>query len=119
MRHKQSVQLSRKMSNLFFAKVHKIENEVILAVCDSELSGTRFRHNGVTIRVTEYFYGSEDYYESEIISMFTSATQINAMGERVTNLLIREGIVHPDSVLWMEHPKIGKVGHVISMGVSE
>ena len=107
------------MTEQFFAKIHKIENEVLVAICDTELSGSKFRHNGVTIRISEYFYGTEDYYESEILSLLTGATQINVMGKRITELLIKEEIIHPDSVLWMELPDGSPVGHAITVGASQ
>lgn len=99
----------------FIAKIHRMNQEIILAVCDKDLLGERLFHNGVPITVSRYFYGEESYYPSELINLLKSATQINAIGVEIIQLMIEEEVINPDSVLWIDSDK-SKVGHVISVG---
>lgn len=84
----------------------------MIAICDEEILGKSLKHNGATIVVQERFYGKDTYEEDEVLMELKAFTQLNVIGEKITNLLIKNRIVHPASVLWIEHDGI-KIGHVM------
>jgi len=88
----------------YYAKIHQYDNEKLLAICDQELMGTKFEHNDITLTVRPSFY--------EVLIEAKNATSLNVMGKRACELLIREGYVHPDIVMWIK-TEDQTIGHVI------
>lgn len=96
----------------FYVKTYQDGNERLLAVCDSEIRDEVLIHNGVKIRVKGEFYGSDLYSAHDLLSEIPKSTSINAFGTNICNLLIKEKIIHPATVLWITHGD-RKVGHAI------
>ena len=96
----------------FYFKIYQNGSEKIAAICDEEISGKSFTHNGVRINVKREFYGKELFEKDEILLELTSCTSINAFGERVCSILVESNIAHPKSILWISDGD-NKIGHVI------
>ncbi len=87
-------------------KIYRIEKEVLVAVCDSELVGNTYTSGDFRIEVKEEFYGKDEVGEDEVAGALKNATIANITGERAVKLAIRIGIVEKDNVL-----KIGDCWH--------
>lgn len=70
---------------MFCYKIHKKENNIILAVCDSELLGKKFEENNLQLFVKKDFY-YENKTRDEIIKIFDKANIINLVGKRIIKL---------------------------------
>jgi hypothetical protein len=87
-------------------KVYRVEKEVLVAVCDSELVGKTYSAGDFRIEVKEEFYGKEDVGEDEVKGALESATIANITGEKAVKLAIKLGIIDKENVL-----KIGECWH--------
>ena len=99
----------------YFLKIYKDGSERLVAVCDRNIIGKSFEYNGVTIGVSDKFYGKMDYTEEEVIQEILRSSSINAMGKDICNLLIKMNLVHPATVIWFDADG-DKIGHVIVVG---
>lgn len=90
-----------------YLKVYRVSGEVMVALCDEDLLGSKFSSRGLTLHVNPEFYGGELVGEEEAIEALKSATIANIVGVKSVELALREGIVHEDSVVY-----IGGVPHV-------
>jgi|Deesub1362A_J573_1020465.scaffolds.fasta_scaffold00728_3 hypothetical protein len=84
---------------MFRMKVYRVEREILVAVCDSELIGREFEEGELRIEITENFYGSEEVGEDEVKKALNMATIANISGERAVKLAISMGIVDGNNVL--------------------
>ena len=96
----------------FRAKLHQVKNEKLIAICDAEIVGKTFLHNGVKITIQERFYGDMEYSLDELLVELRSASSYNIMGARICKILVELDLVHPDTILWFGDDN-HQVGHVI------
>ena len=104
------------MQEEFYLKVHKINNELLMAICDKEHLNCNFSHNGIRIHISEHFYGSIGFTTDEVVKKAKQATQINAVGNKIVNLLASKLLISTETILWMKDDSGKKVGHVITIG---
>lgn len=90
----------------FRMKVYRVEREVVVAVCDSDIVGKTFREGEVKIEVKESFYGDVDVDEEDVRRALKVATIANITGKRAVKIAIEMGIVDESNVL-----KIGECWH--------
>ena len=83
----------------FFAKVYRIEKEVMLAACDSGVYGKSFEAGGVVVEVSKEFYGTKSYDKDGIIPVMEEATILNLVGKRIIDLAIESGMIEKGSVI--------------------
>jgi hypothetical protein len=91
---------------MFRMKIYRVGEEVLVAVCDSDIVGKRFEEKGLKIEINENFYGIEEVREEEVKKALLEATIANISGERAVKLAISIGIVEEGNVL-----KIGNCWH--------
>ncbi|ELY59445.1 hypothetical protein C491_06533 [Natronococcus amylolyticus DSM 10524] len=72
---------------------------LLVAVCDADVLGERFEGDGVTLEVTEKFYGGEAVDEAAVVDSLARATVANIVGTRAVDLAIEEGFVDEANVL--------------------
>ncbi len=85
-----------------YIKFHKMGEEVILAACDKELLGKKFKEGIVVLYVKESFYKGELVDEEGLKNAMKYATIMNLVGERCVKIAIEEGYVDEDMVLYVE-----------------
>ena len=73
--------------------------EIIVAVCDIELLGEKFREGEKRIEIYKSFYGGTAIEEDELKAYLEMATIINLVGERAVEKAIQLGYVDPEKVL--------------------
>ncbi len=74
-------------------------NDLIVTVCDEELLGMVFREGDKVLDISNDFYGGELVDENEVVTVIREASILTLVGERAVNIAIREGLIHPESVL--------------------
>lgn len=80
-------------------KVYDMGNEVLVAVCDSDIVGQRFKEEGLQIEVNENFYGEQEVEEEEVRRALKRATIANLSGKKAVELAIDYGMVDESNVL--------------------
>ena len=77
-----------------FLKVHHSPGTGdIVAVCDRDLLNTTLRHGELSLRVSEWFYGTCPASEEVVAEALKKAGNINLIGKRAVRLAIDLGLV--------------------------
>ncbi|WP_137284229.1 DUF424 domain-containing protein [Halorussus salinisoli] len=75
---------------------------LLVAVCDDDVLGETFEDDGVSLTVTEEFYGGDEVDEQAVVNSLTRASVANLVGSEAVELAIREGFVDEENVLDVE-----------------
>jgi hypothetical protein len=86
-------------------KIYRAGKEVVVAACDAELLGKKFRSGRLKIEVND-FYRGELVSESHFEKMLSDMTIGNFVGERTIGICTAMDLVDKRNVL-----TIGKVKH--------
>ena len=90
----------------------KIGNNVLLAICDTEILGKTLREGKIVFNVKEEFYKGARVAIEEAVDMITNSTIVNMVGKNIVQKAIEKGYVHPEAVLNIEgvpHAQIVKM----------
>ncbi len=90
-----------------FMKIHKTEQDIILAACDEELAGKTFRDGVAKIDVSEIFYKGQQVDGAGLSERMKDVSIMNLVGDEVIAVAIQEGYVTEGDVIL-----IGGVKHV-------
>jgi len=83
----------------FFAKLYRVEKDVMVAACDSEVHGRCFEEGEVVLEVGKKFYGTEAYDRDGIIPLLKEATMLNLVGKQIIGLGIELGLLDEKNVM--------------------
>lgn len=85
-----------------YLKVYKIDNEVMVAVCDEKYLGKEFSDGNARLEVTEKFYGRTPASCAEVTAALHEATIANLVGEESVACAIDAGIIEASHVIYVE-----------------
>jgi len=71
---------------------------LLVAVCDDDVLGETFEDDGVSLTVTEEFYGGESVDEEAVVESLARASVANIVGTEAVDLAIREGFADEANV---------------------
>jgi hypothetical protein len=83
-------------------RVYRQGKEVLIAVCDYEILGKRFKEGKLQLEVSSDFYGQELATLAEVEEALARATVANFAGCRAVEHAIRLGYVERENVLCIE-----------------
>ncbi|NEU55317.1 DUF424 domain-containing protein [Halorussus sp. MSC15.2] len=75
---------------------------LLVSVCDDDVLGETFEDDGVSLTVTEEFYGGDEADEQTVVDSLARASVANLVGTEAVELAIREGFVDEANVLDVE-----------------
>lgn len=88
---------------MFCYKIHESGGMRILAIADKDAVGKKVMHKGVEISVEKDFYFERESSRKEILRIvkkfIRGNSHINAIGNEIVQLLVKEKIVDEDSVV--------------------
>lgn len=85
-----------------YMKKYETERQLIVAVCDKEIIGKKFKEGELTLRLEPSFYKGADASESEIKEALSCATIANIAGEKAIACAVECGCIEPDTVIFIE-----------------
>jgi len=104
--------LRKKRVDMFSYNLFRQGGERLLAVCDESVLGKTFTGGDIEITVSDFYRGKK-CGEKEILRIAKQSTIINAVGNKITGLLIKNRLVDESSVL-----NIGGVPHAQVVSVT-
>lgn len=87
------------MNMMFRMKVYNLGRETLVAVCDSDIVGQKFKEEDLQIEIKENFYGEQEVEEDDVKKALKEATIANLSGKKVVKLAINHGVVEESNVL--------------------
>jgi hypothetical protein len=84
-------------------KIHKTQDgKKIVAVCDEDLIGKKFKEGNIRLDLSSDFYNGEKKSEEETKKIFDDAYVVNIVGEKAVNLGKKAGIVLEDNIIYVK-----------------
>ena len=85
--------------NKMYVKVHKSEDKEIVAVCDEDLIGKKFKDKNLILDISKEFYKGEKRNENETLAIMERANILNIAGKKSINLALKNGIILKQNII--------------------
>jgi hypothetical protein len=85
-----------------YMKKYDTEGQLIIAVCDKNIIGKKFREGELVLRLDEGFYKGEDVWEEEVKAALPSATIANIAGKKSIACAVECGCIDPENIIFIE-----------------
>lgn len=85
-----------------YMKQYDTERHLIVAVCDKEIIGKKFKEGELTLKLEPSFYIGTDASESEVKEALSCATIANIAGEKAIACAVECGCIDADTVIFIE-----------------
>jgi uncharacterized protein len=85
-----------------FMKKYEVDGKVIVAVCDRNIIGKKFKEGNLVLKLDESFYKGCEASEDEIKEALVCASIANIAGERSIACAVGCGCVDPDTVIYID-----------------
>ena len=85
-----------------FMKRYDTDGKVIVAVCDKDLIGKKFREGNLVLKLDGSFYKGCEACEDEIKEALACASIANLAGKRSIACAVRCGCIDPDTVIYID-----------------
>ena len=95
-------------------KVHRNDENIILAVCDKEIIGKRFVEKDMQLDLTSNFYKGKEVSDDKLCYLIKKAYIVNLVGNKSVQFGIKEGIISEDHVI-----TIKKIPHAQAVIIRE
>jgi hypothetical protein len=83
----------------YYVKVYRVQNEVLVAVCDASIHGRVFEEGELILDIKKEFYGEEEFTEEQVAVFLKEATIANIAGEGAIAIAVKLGIIDEENVL--------------------
>lgn len=85
-----------------FMKKYDTDGKVIVAVCDRDILGKKFKEGNLVLKLEESFYKGREVCEDEIKEALGCASIANIAGERSIACAVSCGCIDPDTVIYID-----------------
>jgi len=85
-----------------FMKKYDTDGKVIVAVCDRDILGKKFKEGNLVLKLDESFYKGSEAREDEIKEALTCASIANIAGEKAIACAVGCGCIDPDTVIYID-----------------
>jgi hypothetical protein len=85
-----------------FMKKYDTDGKVIVAICDKDIIGKKFKEGNLVLKLEESFYKGCEACEDEIKEALVCASIANIAGERSIACAVGCGCVDPDTVIYID-----------------
>ncbi len=85
-----------------YIKKYDTEGHIIVAVCDRNILGKKFREGKLVLKLDSSFYKGDEANEIDVKDALLSATIANIAGEKAIACAVECGCIDPDVVIFIE-----------------
>lgn len=85
-----------------YMKKYDTDGKLIVAVCDTEILGKKFKEGKLVLKIEENFYKGEEVCENEVKEALSCANIANITGERAIACAVECGCIDPDVVIFID-----------------
>ena len=85
-----------------YMKRYDTDGHVIVAVCDSDILGKKFKDGKLVLKLDESFYKGEEVGDNDVKEALCCATIANIAGSRSIACAVECGCIEPDTVIFID-----------------
>ena len=87
---------------IMFMKKYDADGQVVVAVCDRDILGKKFRDGKLVLKLDDVFYKGDEATEKEVKDALSCATIANISGKRSIACAVECGCIDPDNVIFID-----------------
>ncbi len=84
---------------MIYVKVYRTGAEVLVAACDQEIIGMKFREGELIVWAKESFYKGDLVTRGELVQLLRSCTIANLVGEEAVSAGLEAGILDEENII--------------------
>ncbi len=85
-----------------YMKKYDTEGQLIVAVCDNDIIGKKFKEGELVLKLDEGFYKGDDVWDEEVKAALLDATIANIAGEKSIACAVECGCIDPDNIIFIQ-----------------
>jgi hypothetical protein len=85
-----------------YMKKYDTEGHSIVAVCDRNIIGKKFKEGKLVLKLDSSFYKGDEVNKTAVKEALSSATIANIAGEKAIACAVECGCIDPDAVIFIE-----------------
>ncbi len=85
-----------------YMKKYDTEQQIMVAVCDRNIIGKKFKEGELILKLEENFYKGDEVSDQEVKEALLSATIANIAGEKAVACAVACGCIDPETVIFIE-----------------
>ncbi len=89
-------------SSKIYMKKYDTDGHVVVAVCDANILGKKFKEGNLVLKLDECFYKGNESSENEVKFALSLATIANIAGETSIACAVECGCIDPDTVIYID-----------------
>jgi len=82
-----------------YLKIHKTEENIVIAVCDENLIGKSFKEKNCKLEITERFFKGKRHGEKDVVEILKTVNNANIVGEKAIKAALKAGIIEEEGVM--------------------
>lgn len=82
---------------MFWSKIHKIENQLVIAICDKDLINKKLE-----IDLNKNFFCEQEIDEKKAIELMINSDIGNLFGEKITELAAGKGLIDLKNIILID-----------------
>ncbi len=83
-------------------KKYDTEGQIIIAVCDKNIIGKKFKEGELVLKLDEGFYRGNEVCETDVKEALACATIANITGEKSIACAVDSGCIDPETILLID-----------------
>ncbi len=95
-----------------YMKKYDTEGQLIVAVCDKNIIGKKFKEGILVLKLDECFYKGDEASQDEVKEALSSATMANIAGEKSIACAVECGCIDPDAIIFIEGIPHAQMVHI-------
>lgn len=85
-----------------YMKKYDTDGQIIVAVCDKDIIGKKFKEGVLVLKLDECFYKGDEVGDDEVKESLSCANIANIAGKKSIACAVECGCVDPDTVIFIE-----------------
>ena len=85
-----------------YMKKYDTDGKLVVAVCDTEILGKKFKEGKLVLKLEESFYKGEEVCENDVKDALSLANIANIAGERSIACAVECGCIDPDTIIFID-----------------
>lgn len=85
-----------------YLNIYKIEEDIVIAVCDKDIIGKKFREGELVLKIEESFYKGYEATKDEVIEALSYATIANISGEKAIACALECGCIDKENIIFID-----------------
>lgn len=85
-----------------YMKKYDTEGQIIVAVCDKNIIGKKFKEGELTLKLEESFYKGNEVCDKDVKEALSFATIANIAGEKSIACAVECGCIDPETIIFID-----------------